>query len=159
MPMHHFDDSLAMGKEGERIARAVLQQHYPTYLVQEARDMSHQRFGYDFVLKRGTNLTLAEVKTDYHQTPNVAIEIIHRMTDGYEKLGWFYSSKADILLYQRLKLGYYLMLDMAQLRYWLTHLHAYRVVQVENPGMTTECRLVPVTDLQARGAVIHRYGG
>lgn len=158
MVVHDFARSFARGQYGEEhLALRILEEHFPQHAIRRTNSLAEQQAGFDFVLRpeKGRSL-LAEVKTDFYTTPNTAVELYHQYVDGRFKPGWFYSSKADWLLYLRPALGYYLLLDLPLLRHWLQDLSLYREVTVKNPNFETRVRLVPVADLERLGAPLYR---
>lgn len=93
---HNFHDSKVRGDQGEAIVKRWLERRgnkitpAPEHL---------QRLGIDFTIDNDGLITTAEVKYDEaaQRTGNVFIETYSNEETG--RLGWYYTSKANLLFY------------------------------------------------------------
>lgn len=97
--LYEWNGQFAEGDEGEKIVESYLRSLPETTFVWRMLDVDEQYKGVDIAWITKYSVKIVEVKTDYkgHITGNLFIETVSQVEEN--KKGWFYTSKADWLLY------------------------------------------------------------
>lgn len=143
----NFDRQLKAGNECEGRLDAIFS---PWYHIKVIPGEQQRAIGYDrlYTDKETGRVFRVEHKCDWKTktTGNVFIETVSKDTSG--KPGWVYASKADILIYWPVGMGFICIASMKRVREkflkdWLTQ---YHLASAQNETYTTKGILVPLDE-------------
>lgn len=154
----NFDDDEAFGSDWEeefsdRLESLLLSVNVSNIAFDE--DPDTQLDGIDSIVEQAeAEIDIKTERAKHRNSPNLPIEV-WSMKER-EKLGWFYTSESDYIVWLReseggtnLHTGFVMVLDN-ELREWFhERRESYRQVDVQNENWTTVVRLVPIDDFPA----------
>ena len=148
--MNAFDESRQVEKSGMPLAIPMINRLLKpgwtnlnsgdVYALQSYGDVlgQHRRHG---------SVVGIEIKSDGHTSLNIFIET---ESDAGNRPGWIRTSKADFLIYQKLKHGKQFLFSMPRLQWWFernSHLYDEVDVQADQKNRTRGC-CVPMSVLE-----------
>jgi len=151
MREYDFTTSKAIGEKYEKILDNNFRQIYRVNPVNRYM----QSLGVDrvFIHKKNRYSFTVEYKSDLiaHKTGNAFIETVSVDDD---RLGWAFSSVAQMLAYYVVEDNYAIAVPMLRIKYNLDYFERYPKKTVQNDGYQSEGLLVPLRELKLLGKVI-----
>ncbi len=149
--VYDFKTQLDRGVEAEKLVADYLDRM--GFYVEEAKDMALQRKGIDYFVVSPTGVLMSvEIKTDFRaaETGNVFLETVSVEKYGIvDKLGWIYTSAAQVLVYYVTGLEEIYFVDMTAFKMKVADFKEwYREVEIKNKTYVGRGLVMPLKDFK-----------